>query len=96
MDRTEEAYLEAEEEQIREYRQVRSSFWVSDRRLSDLLEIRRSATKWQLGSIFAERLFHGYDKPQKAHISEASATCLATQVDGPNIGLQAIVKIRKQ
>jgi hypothetical protein len=93
---SEETYLEDEEEQFREYRDARSSFWISDRSHSDLLGFRRSATKWQLGPIFAERVFHDYDEPQEADISEASATCLATQIKGPNPGTRAILKIRKQ
>lgn len=94
MDKPEGTCLE--EEQFHEYRQMRSSFWAADRQQSDLLQFRKSSTKWQLGPIFSERLFHGYDKPQKASISEISATCVATQVDGPNIGTQAVLKIRKQ
>jgi hypothetical protein len=85
-----------EEEQFREHRQRRSSFWTADRQQSDLLKFRKSSTKWQLGPIFSERLFHGYDKPQRAYISEVSATCVATQVDGLEVGVQAILKIRKQ
>ncbi|KAK2767508.1 hypothetical protein FQN54_003665 [Arachnomyces sp. PD_36] len=96
LEREEEDEEEEEEEQFQEYREVRSSFWVSDRDPSDLLKIGRSGAKWRLVPVFAERVFHDYDEPQKAHISEVSATCLATQVEGRKVGKQAIVKIRKQ
>lgn len=88
--------MKGEEWQFCEYRDMRSSFWVPDRHPSHLLEFYSCQTKWRLGKIFAERQFHDYDEKYKARISEVSATCLATQMEGPSIGMEAILKIRQQ
>ncbi|PGH21303.1 hypothetical protein AJ80_03353 [Polytolypa hystricis UAMH7299] len=79
-----------------EHLSARNSFWVPDPAPAELLTFRPSKTTWRMGRIFAERQFHRYDEPQEAYISEVGATCVATQVKGPNIGMLAILKIRKQ
>ena len=80
--------------QFRELRATRSSHWIQDFEPSTLLEFPHSGTKWRSGPIFSERQFHDYDDDE--YISEASATCIATQVVGPNVGFKSILKIRAQ
>src|SRR5438034_10264948 len=80
--------------QFKELRAMRLSHWIRDFEQWDLLEFPRSGTKWRLGPIFSERQFHDYNDDE--YISEASATCIATQVVGPNIGFKSILKIMAQ
>lgn len=67
-------------------RKERGSRFVKDRDPSRLLEFPRTATKWRLDPIFYER----------EDIPEPSAVCVATQAEGPSIGLKAIVKMRME
>ena len=80
--------------QFKELSAMRSSHWIRNFEPWDLLKFPRSGTEWRLGLIFSERQFHDYDDDK--YISEASATCIATQVVGPNIGFKSILKIRAQ
>ncbi|EEP82180.1 predicted protein [Uncinocarpus reesii 1704] len=74
--------------------QHRESRWVSD---LEPMRFPESKCVWQFGPIFAEReILVDDDMLHKKMITEASATCVATQVQGPNPGLQRIAKIRVQ
>ncbi|PGH19045.1 hypothetical protein AJ79_00079 [Helicocarpus griseus UAMH5409] len=73
-----------------------SNMTEADPNPSSLVRFARSKTTWRPGRIFAERQFHGYDEAQEAYISEVGATCVATQVEGANVGMQEILNIQKQ
>ncbi|EQL29122.1 hypothetical protein BDFG_08192 [Blastomyces dermatitidis ATCC 26199] len=47
-------------------------------------------TTWKPGKIFSERMI------DQMHTIEVSAMCVAVQVEGPNCGLKAMLRIRKQ
>lgn len=85
-----------EDRHFHELRGERSSFWFRDRRSDDLLQFPDSPRKWRLGRIFAKRQFHDDNEDGDPPVSQASATYISTQVEGPNVGIQAILKIRKQ
>lgn len=55
----------------------------------------RSQTVWRAGPILTERVLHG-DVVDSKEISEASGVCIATQIQGPSVGMEAILKIRMQ
>lgn len=74
-----------EDPSIVQLRKNRRSRLVQDRDPSRLLEFPRTATKWQLDPIFYEREEYSY---------EPSAVCVATQVEGPSIGLKGVLKMR--
>ncbi|WEW61336.1 hypothetical protein PRK78_006826 [Emydomyces testavorans] len=69
----------------------RKSNWIPD-----IKYIRCSRSEWRLGPIFTEKEIRNLDRLYNRFISEASALCVATQANGSNPGLQAIVKIRMQ
>ncbi|KAK2811178.1 hypothetical protein FQN50_002275 [Emmonsiellopsis sp. PD_5] len=77
-----------EEQQFDELSSHRQSFWVKD--IKDPIYFDRSGTTWKADPIFHERSICEY------FIPEASAICVATQVEGPNPGMKAILKIRQQ
>ncbi|KAK2810537.1 hypothetical protein FQN50_002794 [Emmonsiellopsis sp. PD_5] len=70
----------------------RSSHWVQD----ILSFTTRSGILWQLGPVFTERETYGYDEMYKTFMKEACGTCIATQLEGPNPGVQGVAKIRMQ
>lgn len=74
---------------------ARSSFWVP--KIPPLWEGEPGSTaQWEFGPIFSERITEAMDREFNAYISEASAVCVATQVSGPNPGVQGIARIRLQ
>ncbi|KAK2768798.1 hypothetical protein FQN54_000654 [Arachnomyces sp. PD_36] len=81
---------EDEEQQYREISAARSSFWVDDLGDGHVIRFKTTGTTWKAGGIFSERELRDY------YIPEASALCVATQVDGPNPGSKAMLRIREQ
>ncbi|KAK2803492.1 hypothetical protein FQN50_006927 [Emmonsiellopsis sp. PD_5] len=78
---------------LRELYRNRSSFIIPD---VPYFDNPRSGILWKFGPIFTERETCGDDPICDAYISEVGATCVATQIRGPNPGLQGIAKIRMQ
>lgn len=74
--------------QCNEIAGLRESYWIND--ISVPVVSPETGHKWEFGRIFSERQFHDYK------IAEASAVCIATQIEGPTPGLKAIAKIRMQ
>ncbi|KAI1992530.1 hypothetical protein LOZ53_002462 [Ophidiomyces ophidiicola] len=81
------------DEDLLEMYECRKSFFVDDMRY---IQSHRSKIRWDLGPIFKERVIEGHDEICGMYVSEAVAVCVATQVEGPNPGLQGIAKIRMQ
>lgn len=71
----------------------RESEWITD---VPYISTNYEKMQWKLGPIFKEREIHDYDTAFKAYISEASGVCIATQIKGPNPGVQGVAKIRMQ
>lgn len=71
----------------------RTSFWVHR---TPSFRSPQSQIHWKLGPVFTERETDGYDSIYKSYMTEVSGTCVATQIEGPNSGLQGIAKIRMQ
>lgn len=69
--------------------------WVADPPEDFVLKFKGSNESWKLGPTFKERVLDG-DEHEGFELSEASAICIATQIDGPRKGMQAIAKIRVQ
>jgi hypothetical protein len=87
----EESEEEEVEQQYCEVVEARSSFWIDDLRDNQVVEFRNNTeTTWKAGKIFSERELRTYNIP------EASALCVATQVEGPDPGSKAMLRIRKQ
>ena len=74
--------------QCNEIAGLRESYWIDD--FDGPVEFQKTGDKWEFGRIFSDRQFHNY------YIAEASAVCIATQIEGPTPGLKAIAKIRMQ
>lgn len=72
-----------------------SCCWVEDPPEDSVLQFKDSSESWKLGPIFKERLLKG-DEHEGFKLSEALAICIATQINGPRKGTQAIAKIRVQ
>ncbi|KAI1960875.1 hypothetical protein LOZ59_002570 [Ophidiomyces ophidiicola] len=81
------------DEDLLEMYECRKSFFVDD---MTYIQSHRSKIRWDLGPIFKERVIEGHDEICGMYVSEAVAACVATQVEGPNPGLQGIAKIRMQ
>ena len=64
--------------------------------ISRIFENPRSKILWKFGHIFTERETYGDDDIAKAFITEVCGTCVATQGEGPNPGVQGIAKVRMQ
>ncbi|OJD24128.1 hypothetical protein ACJ73_04509 [Blastomyces percursus] len=69
----------------------RSSYWVPN-----LKSVRTGTAEWKLGPIFTERETYDDDGIYHDLITEAAGVCVATQVKGPQPGIQGIAKIRMQ
>lgn len=81
---------EREERQYREISQARDSYWIEDFGNDEVLKFPTTGTTWNPGKIFSER------QMRDCRIPEESALCVATQVEGPNPGLKAMLRIRQQ
>lgn len=79
-----------EKQQFREISRARDSFWIDDFRGNEVVEFQTTGTTWEVGKIFSER------QMRDCRIPEASALCVATQVEGPNPGSKAMLRIRQQ
>lgn len=86
----EESEDEEVKQQYREVSRARETFWIDDLRDDDVVKFETTATAWKAGKIFSERELRSY------RIPEASALCVATQVEGPNRGSKAMLRIREQ
>ncbi|OJD14089.1 hypothetical protein AJ78_05535 [Emergomyces pasteurianus Ep9510] len=88
--------LDSEEQEIQEQERYdelsmhRETYWIVKDANKIVSFTNMTNTKWKLGKTFSERVL------SEDYVSEASARCVATQVEGPDPGLRAIVKIRKQ
>lgn len=71
----------------------RSSYWVRD---IPSFKNPLSKTLWKLGPVFTERETYGNDDIYETYMKETCGTCVATQLEGPNPGVQGIAKIRMQ
>ncbi|PGH03321.1 hypothetical protein AJ79_07399 [Helicocarpus griseus UAMH5409] len=78
---------------INELYRNRSSFWVRD---IPFFKNPRSEILWKLGPVFTERETYGNDDIYGAYMTEACGTCIATQLEGPNPGVQGVAKIGMQ
>ncbi|KAK2754214.1 hypothetical protein FQN54_007093 [Arachnomyces sp. PD_36] len=78
---------------LAELYRTRSSHWVRD--IPSFVNP-RSRILWKLGPIFTERETYGDDDIAKSYLTETCGTCVATQAEGPNPGVQGIAKIRMQ
>lgn len=74
---------------------LRESFWLDILGKDTKVYFYQSRTWWQAGPILTERVLHG-DAVDSLEISEASGVCIATQIKGPSVGMEAILKIRMQ
>ena len=74
--------------QYNEMAGARDSYWIGD--FTEPVRFPYTGNKWKFHKIFSECQLHDF------YIAEASAVCVATQVEGPNPGLQGIGKIRMQ
>lgn len=82
-------------EQIPDLGILRESFWLDILGKDTTIYFTRSQTVWRAGPILTERVLHG-DVVDSKEISEASGVCIATQIQGPSVGMEAILKIRMQ
>lgn len=81
------------DDDLYELYRTRSSYWVPH---IPAFQNPCSNIKWKFGPIFRERESYGGDDIYKTWMEEVSATCVATQLEGPNPGIQGIAKIRMQ
>ena len=73
----------------------RSDFgWLEDFKPDDIIFSPRSRTRWRASPYFVDRVWHTL----RGHysVSEASAICVAIQIEGPNVGMRAILKSRME
>lgn len=83
--------LEEIKDDLEELYNARSTFWVED---IPCFRNPHSNILWKFGPIFTERELEG--SYEREWLLEACGTCVATQVEGPNPGLQGVAKIRIQ
>ncbi|KKZ67667.1 hypothetical protein EMCG_06727 [[Emmonsia] crescens] len=76
------------QESFEDLSERRRSFWIDVE--GKIISFTNPDTKWRLSQEFTERCIREYCIP------EASAMCVATQMEGPNPGLNAMVRIRKE
>lgn len=76
------------QESFEDLSETRESFWIDVE--GKIISFTNPDTKWRLSREFTERCIREYCIP------EASAMCVATQMEGPNPGLNAMVRIRKE
>lgn len=89
-DEEDEEDREREQRQFREISRARGSYWIGDFRKGEVVKFETTGTTWKPGRIFSERQMHEY------FVAEASALCVATQVEGPDPGSKAMLRIRLQ
>ncbi|KAL2004255.1 hypothetical protein VTN02DRAFT_4770 [Thermoascus thermophilus] len=73
---------------------IRNSHWLVFKP-SEGVYFSETNTTWKLSPFLSERVLHG-DEVNSVEISEASGVCIATQIDGPLRGREAILKVRMQ
>ncbi|KAK2755100.1 hypothetical protein FQN54_006629 [Arachnomyces sp. PD_36] len=79
-----------EADQYDEISEARDSFWIDDLPDNKIVYFETTDTSWKADKIFSERQMHDGVVP------EASALCVVTQFQGPEPGLKAMLRIRKQ
>lgn len=70
--------------------------WIQDFEPDEIIEFPHSKTKWRASPNFVERVWHTSATETELPVSEGSATCVAIQVEGPDVGMRAILKTRME